>query len=118
MRVDTSTTSVFDMSTPTTASGFASDGWLRSAESGELTKRVGRMLYDNMTASEERMSHRFFGGPAASDKSRKFLAVLLRKSTNAELAADLRAYFNTLHGGGDHITQADVSCAIRLLKGE
>lgn len=103
---------------PTTLTGFASPEWQKSPECEQLMRRVGRMLFDNMNRSERWMADQFFGGPAASEKSRKFLAVLLRKAAGRELADDLRVYFNTLHAGGDLVTQADVSCAIRLIKGE
>lgn len=100
---------------PTTATGFADLAWLRSDTCREIMKRTGLMLLDAMNGRERYLADSFFGGPAASAKSRAYLAVLLRKSTDAELVADLRVYFNSLHGGGDLVTQADVSCAIRLL---
>lgn len=106
------------MSLPRTATEYADESWLRSDTAASLLKRVGHLLYDNMSASERHQNSRFFGGPAASDKSRRFLASVLRTAGDTELRNDVRAYFNTLHAGGDHVTQADVSCAIRLLKGE
>jgi hypothetical protein len=101
---------------PTTATAYADLTWLRSETCREIMKRAGRTLYDNHNRRELWMDSQFFGGPPASAKSRAHLARLLRTTTAApELVADLRVYFNSLHGGGDHITQADVSTAIRLL---
>lgn len=74
-------------------------------------------LNDNLNRRELHQSDSFFGGPAATRPARDYLRSLLARSTDAELVADLRAYFNQRHQSGDIINACMVSCAIRLLGG-
>jgi hypothetical protein len=106
-----------DMSTPTTASGFASEEWLRSDEAHALRLRVENMLAATFTRREEYLSLSFFEGPQATPKSLNYLSVLCKRSDDPR-AADIRAYLNTRHAGGDYIAQCYVSAAIRMIKGE
>lgn len=70
-----------------------------------------------MTQRERNVNDSFFSGPAASAKAKNYLRVLLAKSADAELVADLRAYFNEARVSGDRIAAVHVSVAIRLLRG-
>ncbi len=86
-----------------------------SAVEDDLYRRVARRLYDEMNRRERYLDGSFFGGPAASAPARARLRAVLAASADVQLVADLRYYFNSRHAEGDLITEADVSCAIRLL---
>lgn len=71
-----------------------------------------------MTDRERHMSDwSFFSGGHASPKARGYLRALLARSTDAELVADLRAFFNDRLATGDVIARPWVSAAIRALGG-
>lgn len=66
-----------------------------------------------------RDSNGFWGGSPASTAQKNLLRSLLRTSSiDAETIRIIRGYFNAIRGEVKYIPAYEVSCAIRILKGE
>lgn len=70
-----------------------------------------------MSTREQFLSRQFHQVPATSS-AKNYLRALLAESSDTELVAELRTYFNVRRVDGDTITAPDVSAAIRLLGGK
>lgn len=83
----------------------------------ERHTRVGQTISGNFNARERRAANSFFGGSESTRESRDQLRAALRTSSDAQLVDDLRFFFNFAVSAGETPTAAEVSSALRLLRG-